>query len=90
MDSLVGESSSTLMPLYSAMTQKTSPKVAGAVQARLVYLHRRKVLLDELIQSLEKYCRLEYKSIEENGNHLETQEKAGKAGAFATSAACAW
>lgn len=37
------------------MTHKPSPKVAGAVQARLAYLRRRKALLDDLIQSLERY-----------------------------------
>ncbi len=37
------------------MTHKPSLEVAGAVQARLVYLRRRKALLDELIRCLEKH-----------------------------------
>lgn len=37
------------------MIHRTSPEVAGAVQARLAYLRRRKAILDELIRSLESY-----------------------------------
>jgi hypothetical protein len=38
------------------MTHRSSPEVAGAVQARLAYLRRRKAVLDELIRSLERYA----------------------------------
>ena len=38
------------------MTHRTSPEVAGAVQARLAYLRRRKTVLDELIHALERYA----------------------------------
>jgi hypothetical protein len=45
--------------------------MAGAVQARLAYLRRRKTLLDELIDSLERYTLRELRA-------LETYEKAKK------------
>jgi hypothetical protein len=37
------------------MNHRISPEVAGAVQARLIYLRRRKAVLDELIRCLELY-----------------------------------
>jgi hypothetical protein len=65
------ESSSTLMPLFPAMTYKTSPELSGAVWARLAYLRRRKALLDDLIQSLERYSVHELRAPEA---HEKTKE----------------
>jgi hypothetical protein len=38
-----------------AMT-RYSPEKLGAIQARLAYLQLRKIALDELILSMERYC----------------------------------
>jgi hypothetical protein len=35
------------------------PETPGAIRARLAYLRNRKVVLDELIQTLERYAALE-------------------------------
>ena len=59
------------MPLFPGMTHKTSPEVAGAVRARLAYLRRRKALLDDLIQSLERYSVHELPVVEA---HEKTEE----------------
>jgi hypothetical protein len=38
------------------MNHRIYPEVAGAVQARLAYLRRRKAILDEMIRCLELYA----------------------------------
>ena len=48
------------------MTHRYSPEVAGAVQARLSYLRRRKAVLDELIRSLERYAVPELAAVQVN------------------------
>jgi hypothetical protein len=55
------------------MTYKTSPELSGAVQARLAYLRRKKALLDDLIQSLERYSVQELPALEA---HEKTEESA--------------
>ena len=45
-----------MIVLYSAMVQKKSPQIPGAIQARLAHLQNRKAALDALIASLERYA----------------------------------
>lgn len=60
------------MPLYPAMTNKTSPEVAAAIRAKLAYLRRRKAVLDDLIRSLERYSAPELPLLETEEKSRET------------------
>lgn len=57
------------------MTHKPSPEVAGAIQARLAYLRRRKAVLDDLIWSLERDSTPEPRPSEADEKSEETQPR---------------
>jgi hypothetical protein len=57
------------------MFHRTSPEVAGAVQARLAYLRHRKVVLDDLIRSLERYAVPEPSALQVNEKTKEIRPR---------------
>jgi hypothetical protein len=62
------------------MPPKTSLKMPGVVRVRLAYLRRRKTLLDELLDSLERYTFKEVRAGETHEKAKEiAQQRAGAA-----------
>jgi len=61
------------------MNHRKSSEVAGAVQARLAYLRRRKAVLDELIRCLELYAIPELSTAQIDKKTEETRPQVAQA-----------